>query len=57
MKNSLGLKLSYAQSNFKKKKKKAWNSSSIPIATFRKTYSDVFKQFFYKFDYQVQGAL
>ena len=33
----------------KNKKIKTWNSSSIPIAAFKKTYS-VFMQFFYKFD-------
>ena len=34
----------------KNKKIKTWNSSSIPIAAFKKTYSSVFMQFFYKFD-------
>ena len=42
MKNSIDLKLSYTQSNLTKKKKKfAWNSSSILIAAFNENYSDV----------------
>ena len=52
MKKSLGLKSSYAQSNLKKIKikinkeiNKSWNSSSIPIVAFRKTYSGVFNKF------------
>ena len=55
------------RSNLKKKKKKkiAWNSSSILIATFSKTYngilkpySGVFMQFFcfYKFDRPIPGS-